>query len=796
MLRRHLPLIALIPLAGAACSRPSPAPTQKDTPPRPEPTSAPDPTPVDLADAPPEADMGAKADLGSASAPAAPEYLEAPLREHTCPDDLTIESPHRSGEPDQLRPKFNADEEIVWFGPEARAAEPVTQGPWERDGDAMLLRAPRSADPGARLWLPGADGAQLEDAMTRFRLLPDEGLDVTLLVRAKTAPDGALAGAWGVELDGATARLVRLDGTRGDPARLGPTETLYKLADRRAVEVLVYTVGPRLHVQIHDADTGVELVSMHARDEAGPEGAGLAGLLAPDDQDSGPEAAATLLSQRPLCGAAEPAPTGHRPPRSFVTLTARQARQLAPSIRDALTEIERVGRGRRARVVFQTDSVGLERLLCEPVEPEDVEVEIPWKYVDEDYLTYRDQPLVRDGEDGWRVDLSFKHPRRVGEMMRAWHDSYPEHTRLLELGRSRQGRPIWAMAIARDLQDADPRPAILLNGAHHGDEPTSTEIVFDALRYLLANPDEDPRVARWLDELVIWVVPQVNPDGAHAFLERSWHMGRKNGHDLDADGHLARTEGVDLNRNYPFRWGALGERGSSSDPESPYFRGPSPASEPETRALMRLVDEERFVASISYHTGTVCLLAPYTIDRVRAPRPNEAWQIGRDLVRAMPPHPEGRDYRLRKNLYPVDGTDQDWMRAEYGTLAYLVEAVRRTPRDHCTRDAVVTTNRPSWTHLLERVLDGPTILGRVVDAQGAPVDAVVSLKEQRLRAGERWRARARDGQFGRLVLEPGTYTLQVEVDGFDPHTHTVEVAPEGATHTTVTLPFRAFAEAE
>ena len=62
----------------------------------------------------------------------------------------------------------------------------------------------------------------------------------------------------------------------------------------------------------------------------------------------------------------------------------------------------------------------------------------------------------------------------------------------------------------------------------------------------------------------LWVVPTYNPDG----LARGT---RKNAH------------GVDLNRNFPYRW---------KDLDGSYESGPRPASEPETRAMMRFLRDD------------------------------------------------------------------------------------------------------------------------------------------------------------------------------------------------------------
>lgn len=598
------------------------------------------------------------------------------------------------------------------------------------------------------------------------------GLDYDLVLRGQLDPDGKkIIDGWGVILRDGVTWVVRYGGDRPGEQRT-MLERLYKLEKREEIEILAYAFGNRLHVQVHDARSGVELISSQIEDSTIPS-SGMVGVAVPPEHENGPGALLTHLSQRELCKAKIPEMPEQRPPRVFLTLSPSQWEATPAPVRAMLLDLEPAERPEGARR-YQTDSVGMEALFCAGVRPIESTAEIPWKYVDEEYLANKHSLPVKD-ETGIRVDLSYKNPAMVETLMRAFHEAYPEVTRLEVIGTSHQGRPILAMAIADNLVSDDPRPSVLLNGAHHGDEPISTEIVFDAIEYLLDERIEDPRKALWRESFVTWVVPQVNPDGAHAFLEQSFRMGRKNGREVDGVSGHRRDEGVDLNRNYPFRWHSLGEEGSSSEGESSYYRGAKPGSEPETRAMMALAERERFIASISYHTGTVCILAPYTIDEVENPSPNEAWEIGGEISRAMPRHPEGRSFRLRKNLYPVDGTDQDWFRAEHGTVALLVEAVRRTPRNFCARRPVVEANRPSWILLFDRILEGPTLLGRVVDREGKPLEAHVEILEQEVRAGEVWTSRPRDGRFARMFVSPGTYTVRASADGYVPVTRKVRV---------------------
>lgn len=127
----------------------------------------------------------------------------------------------------------------------------------------------------------------------------------------------------------------------------------------------------------------------------------------------------------------------------------------------------------------------------------------------------------------------------------------------LVIGHSAEGREIRATRVG----DEQAPVKVLVVGDVHGNEPAGEAIV-RALR----KTD--------VDGVQFWLVRTANPDGR---AKRT----RQN------------ARGVDLNRNFPYRW-AAGAKGT-------YYPGPKAGSEPETKALMRLVRRVRPQLGIYYH---------------------------------------------------------------------------------------------------------------------------------------------------------------------------------------------------
>ena len=140
----------------------------------------------------------------------------------------------------------------------------------------------------------------------------------------------------------------------------------------------------------------------------------------------------------------------------------------------------------------------------------------------------------------------------------------------LTFGHSVQGTKLRAVR----LGDPDATRKALVIGSIHGDESEGHEIV----RRLRRSHRDTPGVQ-------LWVVTSVNPDGVQAGT-------RKN------------ARGVDLNRNFSYRW-----RGGVP-PSSGYYPGPHPFSEPESRAVRRLARRLKPRVTIWYHQPWGQVLLP------------------------------------------------------------------------------------------------------------------------------------------------------------------------------------------
>ncbi len=187
---------------------------------------------------------------------------------------------------------------------------------------------------------------------------------------------------------------------------------------------------------------------------------------------------------------------------------------------------------------------------------------------------------------------------------------YPTLVQLVDIGDSWEktqtlaDRDIWAVKISDNVLADEDEAEVLIIGNHHAREIITPEIVLDFMNYLLQNYGSDPYVTYLVNERQIWLIPTLNPDGLDYVHQQDlwWRKNRRR----NAGGSF----GVDLNRNYAFKWG-YDNIGSSPSGSSGTYRGTAPFSEPETAALRDFVLTRRFRAALSYHSFGNLLIYPW-----------------------------------------------------------------------------------------------------------------------------------------------------------------------------------------
>lgn len=134
------------------------------------------------------------------------------------------------------------------------------------------------------------------------------------------------------------------------------------------------------------------------------------------------------------------------------------------------------------------------------------------------------------------------------------HTSYPGiTTALISIGKSWDGNDIWAMKISDNPAVQEDEPEVYFDGLHHAREGVGVNILVEFVRYLCQNYGTDSTITDLINNLQVWVVPIVNPDGylynetQHANGGGMWRKNRRNSG--------GGAYGVDLNRNYGYMWG-------------------------------------------------------------------------------------------------------------------------------------------------------------------------------------------------------------------------------------------------
>lgn len=263
-------------------------------------------------------------------------------------------------------------------------------------------------------------------------------------------------------------------------------------------------------------------------------------------------------------------------------------------------------------------------------------------------------------------DSNFHNYTELTQKLNELAAKYKNVAHLSSIGKTVEGRDIWVLRVTTDLATAATKPAVIFMGGHHAREHVSVETPLLLIeRFLKDYESGDAQVAALLEHRDIHVIPAVNPDGLEFDVAtgsyKYWRKNRK----LNPDG----VYGVDLNRNYGFMWGT---GGSSASTSSDTYKGPTPFSEPETKAIRDYVEANKNISILlSFHTFSKLILYPWghKYDPISEDRDKRVHEIMAQKMSQW----NGYTPQQSSDLYIASGDTTDWSYGAHKIISFTFE---------------------------------------------------------------------------------------------------------------------------
>lgn len=225
-----------------------------------------------------------------------------------------------------------------------------------------------------------------------------------------------------------------------------------------------------------------------------------------------------------------------------------------------------------------------------------------------------------------------------------------------------EGRPLYYLKISDNPNMNENEPQVLFTSLHHAREAESLSQLIYFMWVLLENYNTNPEIQYLVNNMEIYFIPCVNPDGYNYNATTNptgggmWRKNRRN----NGDG----TFGIDLNRNYGFMWG-FDNVGSSPNTNQDTYRGTGPFSEKETQIVKRFCEAHQFKIALNNHTYSNVLIYPWGYDNSLYTDDSLAfWAMADRLTKC-----NGFLHGTANETvgYTANGVSDDWMYGEQGT---------------------------------------------------------------------------------------------------------------------------------
>nr|XP_031827675.1 carboxypeptidase B-like [Nomia melanderi] len=273
------------------------------------------------------------------------------------------------------------------------------------------------------------------------------------------------------------------------------------------------------------------------------------------------------------------------------------------------------------------------------------------KIDEENPLPSEEEMQEMEGRFGHRMEWSSYHRLEdIYTYLDYLAETFPAVCSVVSIGNSVEGRPLKVLRISNGKPNA---PALWIDGGIHAREWISPASVTYIIDHLVENSDSL--------EADYYILPVANPDGyEYTFTrDRLWRKNRR--HTIGSS-----CTGVDLNRNFGYRWGGMG---TSKDPCREIYAGSGPFSEPETNAIKNFFEASaaNFKAYLTFHSYGQFILYPWGYDRRVPPDYADLERVGREVSTAMKKAGGANSAYTVGNsattLYAASGGSDDWAKA-------------------------------------------------------------------------------------------------------------------------------------
>jgi len=330
-------------------------------------------------------------------------------------------------------------------------------------------------------------------------------------------------------------------------------------------------------------------------------------------------------------------------------------------------------------------------------------------------------------------------------LMAQFQANYPGLCNIDTIAVLASGRKILVARISDNVNVKENEPQFLYVSTIHGDETTGYISMLHLIDYLLVNYNVLPKTTNLVNNIEIWICPDMNPDGTYY-----------GGNNTVANAVRYNANGVDLNRNSP-------------DPQN----GPHPdgnAWQPENIAMMAFASANNFTMSVNFHGGAE--LVNYPWDTWPTLAADDAWwqyvsHEYADTVHANAPatYMDGYDNGITNGYdwYEVNGGRQDYMNYFHQCREATIEIsnTKNPPASQLLN--FWNYNYKSFLNYMQQSLYG--IRGLVTDSiSGQALRAKVFISGHDIDSSHVYSALP-VGNYHRF-LAPGTYTLSFSAPGY------------------------------